>query len=501
MKNLLVFAIFLPFFCSKGEFEHQPATKLLSRISTISFDTTIVKTYNAPVGADLSTAYQVTVQGKPVAVYKVKVAPKDAASRWLAIDDRVNTHLYFTTAAFAYFDMSAPVSVTVTLPTTVNTVKILPANAGITSSISGNQVTFTVASPQNLTFEVNGEWVESLHLFANPFETNVPSPTDPNVIYFGPGIHTVSSMNIGDNKTVYIAGGAIVKAIVAPGEASTPVGTTGLLRYAPTFTVRGNNIKVRGRGIIDASECPNAARNIFYNIVANNYTMEGIILQNASTWTMPIYYSNNVTIDNVKILGYRSGTDGIDICNSTNVNVKNCFVRTMDDLIVVKTQEHPTYTICKDVVVENNVLWNQAAHALSVGAELVKPVANITFRDCDVIHDQGREWSLRVFHTDNAMVRNVKFENIRIAESNNFLSLWINSASWSTSALRGNIRQVTFKDITLATLPRLKKIEFLGFDATHKIDSVLLQQVKINGLPIQTSDITTNPFVSNLILN
>jgi len=81
------------------------------------------------------------------------------------------------------------------------------------------------------------------------------------------------------------------------------------------------------------------------------------------------------------------------------------------------------------------------------------------------------------------------------------LSLWINSASWSTSALRGNIRQVTFKDITLATLPRLKKIEFLGFDATHKIDSVLLQQVKINGLPIQTSDITTNPFVSNLILN
>ncbi len=468
--------------------------------SVQSYDTTLVKVYNAPTGANLSTAYTVSVQGKPVPVYKVKVAPKNDASRWQAIDDKINTHLHFNTAAYAYFDMNGPVTVTVTMPSAVNTAKILPANAGIATSISGNQVTFIVLQPKNLTVEINGEWVESLHLFANPFETDVPSPTDPNVIYFGPGIHTVSKMTIGDNKTLYIAGGAILKAVVDPGETSRDLGN-GLRRYDPTFTVRGNNIKVRGRGIIDASECPNSARNIFYNIATTNFSMEGIILQNASTWTMPIYYSQFVTIDNVKILGYRSGTDGIDICNSTRVNVKNCFVRTLDDLIVVKTQEHPTYNKCAGVFVEKCVLWNQAAHALSVGAELVKPVDDVTFTNCDVIHDQGREWSLRVFHSDNALISNVRFDNIRIAEANNFISLWINSASWSTAATRGNIKNITFRNITLTGLPRFKKIELLGFDATHKIDTVLFNNVRLDNRTILNTDITKNDFVYNLTLN
>lgn len=498
MKTLILLATVLPLFCSKKallpEVEKQATVQ-----SVLTFDTSIVKVYSAPAGADLSTAYQVSVQGLTVPVYKVKVASRDSASRRLEIDDRINTHLYYNTAAFAYFDMNAPVTVTVTMPSAVTSAQVLPLTAGIAPAVSGSQVTFTVSSPQNLTLEVNGETVESLHLFANPFETNVPSPTDPNVIYYGPGVHTISKRLIGDNKTLYIAGGAIVKAIVDSSETYTTM-STGLRRYEPTFTVRGNNIKVRGRGIIDASACPNAARNIFYNVVANNYNMEGIILQNASTWTMPVYYCNNVTIDNVKIIGYRSGTDGIDICNSIGVNVKNCFIRTMDDLVVVKTQQHATYNQCRDVVVEKNILYNQAAHALSVGAELLKPVDNITFKNCDVIHDQGREWSLRVFHTDSAMVSNVRFEDIRIAEANNYLSLWIKNASWSTSATRGNIRNVTFKNISLATAPRFKKVELLGYDATHKIDTVLFQNVKIMGTPIVSGDVTTNAFVSNVTI-
>jgi hypothetical protein len=500
MKNLLFLTLALPlFFCSKKVILVEDEKSVHSIMSTMTFDTSIVKVYSAPTGADTSTAYQVSVQGLSTPVYKVKVAPEDDASRWLAIDDRINTHLYYNTAAFAYFDMNGPVTVTVTMPSSVSSAKVLPLSAGITPGIIGNQITFTVATPQNLTIEVDGEWVESLHLFANPFEINVPSPTDPNVIYYGPGIHTVSKRTIGDNKTLYIAGGAIVRAIVDSSETFTTL-STGLRRYDPTFYVRGNNIKVRGRGILDASACPNAARNMFYNIVANNYSMEGIILQNASTWTMPIYYSNNVTIDNIKIMGYRSGTDGIDICNSVGVNVKNCFIRTLDDLVVVKTQNHATYNVCKDVVVEKNVLWNQAAHALSVGAEIIKPINNITFKNCDVIHDQGREWSLRVFHTDSAMVSNVKFEDIRIAESNNYLSLWIKNASWSTTTTRGNIRNVTFKDISLATSPRFKKVELLGFDATHKIDTVLFQNVRINNIPIVSGDVTTNAFVSNITI-
>ena len=47
--------------------------------------------------------------------------------------------------------------------------------------------------------------------------------------------------------------------------------------------------------------------------------------------------SENVDISNVKILGYRANSDGVDICNSRNVAVHGCFIRTLDDLIVIKT--------------------------------------------------------------------------------------------------------------------------------------------------------------------
>ena len=71
------------------------------------------------------------------------------------------------------------------------------------------------------------------------------------------------------------------------------------------------------------------------------------------------------------------------------------------------------------------MLWNQVAHALSVGAELREDVDDVLFTDCDVIHDQGREWSLRLFHCDAAQITNIRFEDIRIEEAKKCISVWI----------------------------------------------------------------------------
>jgi hypothetical protein len=54
--------------------------------------------------------------------------------------------------------------------------------------VTGDSLEFTLDKPQDLSTEPNGP-NSPLLLFTNPPETNVPSPEDPNVIYFGPGIH------------------------------------------------------------------------------------------------------------------------------------------------------------------------------------------------------------------------------------------------------------------------------------------------------------------------
>ena len=177
-----------------------------------------------------------------------------------------------------------------------------------------------------------------LHLFGNPPETDVPRPDDPNVIYYGPGIHEVGSLTVPGGKTVYVAGGAIVRGVIKPDEKFRISSYSGLKTYAPTFTLKGEKIVFRGRGIVDGSNCTTHARNLLV-VRGQDIQIEGVILRDSSTWTIPIRQSDRVTVKNVKLLGYRANSDGIDICNSRDVTVDSCFIRTLDDLIVVKSDK------------------------------------------------------------------------------------------------------------------------------------------------------------------
>ena len=121
----------------------------------------------------------------------------------------------------------------------------------------------------------------------------------------------------------------------------------------------------------------------------------------------------------------------------------------------------------------------------------------VVFRDCDVIHDTCREWSLRIYHTDSALISDVTFESIRIEESERFISLWINDAVWTSDPERGHIENVTFKDITLKTPPRTGTgVQFLGYDEGHAIKGVKLENVSVAGRRITLEDVEMNPYVS-----
>lgn len=55
-------------------------------------------------------------------------------------------------------------------------------------------------------------------MFVNGPEQNIPDPNDPNVIFYGPGIHEITHVEVGDNKTVYVAGGAVVRLTIGADE-------------------------------------------------------------------------------------------------------------------------------------------------------------------------------------------------------------------------------------------------------------------------------------------
>ncbi len=444
-----------------------------------------VRVCPAPAGEPLSAKYSVTAGQSNVPVYIAKVASADPVRRFKAMDDKINSAQYFEQAAFASFDLQGSAGIVVTCPEPVHQAKILPSSVGIVPAIDGHRIMFKLSKPQNLVLEVNGDWVGSLQLFANPPEQNLPQPNDPNVIYYGPGIHEVDGVRVDSDKTVYIAGGAIVRGTMKAGG-----------RDSSAFILRGTNITFRGRGIIDGSQCPTHARHLI-SVVGTNVTLEGVILRDSSHWTVPIRRSENIAIHNLKLIGYRANSDGIDICNSRNVEVSGCFIRTLDDLVVVKTDKGQGEA--RHIYVHDCVLWNEVAHALSIGAELRENVDDVRFSNCDVIHDKGREWTLRVYHCDSARITNTIFENLRIEESRRLMSLWIGPAVWSRDSERGHINDVTFKNIIASgDQPR---IEFKGFDSAHGISGVKCEHAIINGQPLKADDIKRNDAVKDISIS
>ena len=452
-----------------------------------------VKVYPAPQGEELSKDYTIQVDGQDVPVYVAKVSSADPKARWKGMDDKKNSADYFEKASFGYFDFQGQVTVKVTSPHPIQSAKVLPSSYGLQPTVDGKTLTLTLKEPRNLTVELNGTWVGALHLFANPLETDAPRPDDPNVIYYGPGIHEVGAVTVPSGKTVYVAGGAIVRGVIKPDEKFSISSYSGLKNYAPTFTLKGEKIVFRGRGIVDGGNCPTHARNLMF-VRGQDITLEGVILRDSSTWTIPIRQSDRVSVKNVKLLGYRANSDGIDICNSRDVTVEGCFIRTLDDLIVVKSDRGQGDV--RRIVAKDCVLWNEVAHALSVGAELRENVDDVLFTNCDVIHDLGREWTLRVYHCDSARVSNVRFENLRIEETQRLISLWIGKAVWTRDEARGHIQDVVFRNVGAAG--KNPRVEFTGFGEANAVENVTLENVTINGKPLKQADIKSNAFVKSV---
>ena len=388
--------------------------------------------YSAPRGEKASGDYQVEVAGRPVFVYTAPV-------------------LRGGPAAFAYFDISQPVLVAVTSAQKIGGIKILPATSGIKPSVEGNKVTFTVAKPGCLTIEPNGGGERPLHLFVSPPETDPPDPAGKDVIYFGPGVHEVTTIRPKNGQTVYLAGGAILRATIPPGE--KPVeeqNWRGNKVYAALIETNGvKGVQIRGRGILDLGALPWHARTAMWLDNSEDILVEGITILDAPAWVVAMHNSKHVVVRNVKQICARENSDGIDICNSQDVLVEDCFLRNNDDEVCVKTISPPPAMESKNIVVRRVVVWNDRARGLGITSETRANIANVLFQDCDIIHDWSQGGAaMAVLVSDSGTMSDIRFEDIRCEDVRNTLvNCWIGADMWGHDKTRGHIKGITFKDI------------------------------------------------------
>ena len=511
-------------FAHKGVAGHPGDTGMrliADEILATIFDTHGSHVYALPEGDPRCDLYQVWIDGKETPVSAARVSAMPVNIRWPGHQrEKDQTEI----SGFVRFEMSAPVTMTVSRRRPFKEVKIRPYSKNVTFRASDRMVSFTLEKPGDYSVEFDGQH-ENLHVFAQPPSAYSVKKGDPKVRYFGPGVHDVGLVEMKSGETLYIDEGAVV--------------------YGRVYARDADDIAILGRGILDMSRIHEKPVPIDPKLAAEQ-TRKGFAITNAKRWDcIRLEYCDRVRIDgltvrdsliyyirpigcrdidirNVKIIGsWRYNADGIDMHNCERVRIADCFVRTYDDAICVKGFDYAMdesemlhdgylHDFFKDVLIERCTIWNDWGQSLEFGAETrAREICNVTWRDCDVI--RARATACDIKNCDYADIHDVLFEDIRL-EFDSFRVKSVYSASakdfdptadaglpWAIKASimvipeyskedkrRGLIRDVTYRNIRV-TAPSQPPVVFFGYDEEHRVSNVTVEGFFLNG-----KDITEN---------
>lgn len=433
----------------------------------ISYSADKLVTYDAPNGALLNTDYTVKVrqQGKDW---------KTIPSHLVKVDEVHGTKHNVKNSSMAYFDFSGDVEVSVTFNNgDINNARVRPLSYGIEPLIKGNTLTFKLNNPSNLSVEVNGDIFHNLHLFANPILENIPNRNDPNVVFFGPGIHEFENevFHVQSGKTVYIAGDAILRGQL-------------LIHNA-------NDVKVIGRGIVE-----HTVKMGVHIANSKNVLIEGIFTTQCATGG-----SEDVTIRNVKSISYYEWGDGMNVFASSNVLFDGVFCRNSDDCTTVYATRKGFEGSSRNITMKNSTLWADVAHPIFIGihgnAEIQDTIENVSYTNIDILdHKEAQldyQGCLSINAGDNNLILNIRFEDIRIEDfrQGQLVNLRIFYNEKYCEAPGKSIENILFKDISYnGNNAEVSMIS--GYDSERMVKDVVFQNLRINGELI-TDDMPDKP--------
>jgi hypothetical protein len=334
--------------------------------------------------------------------------------------------------------------------------------------LNDHSLTITLERPTKLSLEPDGK-KGPLLLFANPLEKDIPQPDEPNVVYYGRGVHKPERIELGDDQTLYLAGGSVVKAEVL---------------------VRGTNVRIRGRGILDGSDWAwrtGPVGNLIAIRDSQNVDISGVTLRGSSHWSIVPVDSQNVTVRNVKLCNSRvQNDDGINPCNSQDVLITDCFIRSDDDCIALKGLNYRRdNNNVERITVENSTLWCDRARIFLLGHESrAEYMRDVTLRNLDIVH-----FSMTAFlfePGEDMKLENIHVEKIRIngEGQRSFARLKPVVNRYMRKKVPGFIKGVRFENVKIVGSQGDYLVQLEGADAEHNVSDIAFRNVQILDTPL-----------------
>ncbi|MGP3912108.1 putative Ig domain-containing protein [Nonomuraea sp. 10N515B] len=421
--------------------------------------------YPIPAGVPTNTSFSIKArtpngEWQPVPVLRGQTK---------TINEKTGSGIVRNTSV-ATFDFNGTVEVEVTSSKgAIGSARIRPLSYDIKHEVAGDTVRFTLSEPRNLSIEINGEIFDNLQLHANPIEAQRPEPGDPDVIYFGPGLHTVAGnvVMVPSGKTVYLAGGAVLKARVE-------------FRNV-------ENARLLGRGILW-----NADGGILAAF-SKNIEIDGIMVLNPrSGYACTIGQSKQVTVRNLHSYSHGQWGDGIDVFSSEDVLIEGVFMRNSDDCIAIYAHRWDYYGDTRNVTVRDCVLWADVAHPVNMGThgnpDKPEVIENIVFSNIDVLdHREPQilyQGCFAMNTGDSNLIRNVRIQDVRVEDFRwgQLINMRVMANRYNASPGRG-IENVYVRNLKYDGKNANMSV-IVGYDADRPVKNVTFQNLAINGTVI-----------------
>ena len=456
--------------------ELEPWSESLSAGETWTSADGSVKTYARPEGYTL-------VDGRPQ--FNVFV------------DGQAYTGIYQTTAesgqqvAFGSFDFKdgRSVRVTVVCSKPLGAYEMLPSAAEVSDvkAVGDCAVSFTITKAnQWLTFVAGGNYRYGrvLHLFCNGLQEE-PKATKKDgsydrknkIYYFGPGYYDLSAkypdgLYASNGRSIYIAGGAVLKGTVGVGSG-------------------GGKVYGHGMVVVDKDQggselaCSNADGGEVDGIICHRFHARG--------WQTTYTYCKNLTVRNLKVLCPDGGSsDGMDFQGCQDMTIDNCFVRANDDCVAIKglAADGTDPSTCtqqaeKNLRFSRMQLWTCANNAFGIGAETyASSIEGISLKDSEVLfhwdqqtHTEGMgdRAALNICALTGTWIHDIRFENIIVHHCDRFIGMGFEDSFWygtikGYQKYPGEIRDVHFSNVSCPNTQGVRcsnDVRLYGWDGNY----------------------------------
>jgi hypothetical protein len=266
--------------------------------------------------------------------------------------------------------------------------------------------------------------------------------------------------------------------------------------YGSIKAENASNIRITGSGILNQSHLPfggkGEERHPLELINCQDVLIDGPIFLEGCTWNIVFRDCDRVTIRNASILSERPySTDGINPCDSRDVLVENCFIRSKDDCISVKGLQRKTpraeRKAIKGITVRDCLFWSDNNNGLVVGTETwASEICQILFERTDFVKISGTcgDWAaaFAIQALADSHLHNICFSDIDVetCTGNPFSILYLEEVygiPGEKTPEGALIENVIFRDIRFHSKPRRHSI-IQGFDATRPVKNIRFENVR-----------------------